>query len=97
MNPIQHLRRFAAVVAGLAAALVAFATPAFAVNHPLPIDPGTGSGTYPPPVPVVHTVIVGGMPGWQIALIAAGAALAAAALLFARARSGQPRPATATA
>jgi hypothetical protein len=45
MNPIQHLRRFAVVVAGLAAALVAFATPAFAVNYPLPIDPGTGSGT----------------------------------------------------
>jgi hypothetical protein len=28
----------------------------------------------------VHTVVVGGMPGWQIALIAAGAALVAAAL-----------------
>jgi hypothetical protein len=26
----------------------------------------------------VHTVVVGGMPGWQIALIAAAAALAAA-------------------
>jgi hypothetical protein len=48
---------------------------------------------------VVHTVIVGGMPGWQIALIAAGAALVAAtaALLFARARSGQRGPAPATA
>ena len=35
MNPIQHLRRFAAVVAGLAAALVAFgATPAFASLPP---------------------------------------------------------------
>jgi hypothetical protein len=28
----------------------------------------------------VHTVVVGGMPGWQITLIAAGAALATAAL-----------------
>ena len=41
-----------------------------------------------PPVPPVHqpvhvpvqTVVVGGMPGWQIALIATGAALLAAAL-----------------
>jgi LPS O-antigen subunit length determinant protein (WzzB/FepE family) len=29
---------------------------------------------------VTRTVVVGGMPGWQIALIAAGAALLAAAL-----------------
>jgi hypothetical protein len=28
----------------------------------------------------VHTVVAGGMPGWQIILIAAGAALAAAAV-----------------
>ena len=33
----------------------------------------------PGPVPV-HTVVVGGMPGWQIALIAAAATLAVAAL-----------------
>jgi hypothetical protein len=33
-----------------------------------------------PPLPVqLHTVVVGGMPGWQIARIAAGAALLAAA------------------
>jgi hypothetical protein len=29
---------------------------------------------------VTHTVVVGGMPSWQIALIAAGAALLAGAL-----------------
>jgi hypothetical protein len=99
MNTIRHIRRFAVVLAGLAAAVVAFATPAFAVNYPLPIDPGTSGGTSTAPAPVVHTVIVGGMPGWQIALIAAGAALVAAtaALLFERARSGQHKPATATA
>ena len=40
---------------------------------------------------MVHTVVVGGMPGWQIALIAAGAAFAAAiaAVLLDRARSGR--------
>jgi hypothetical protein len=84
MNPLKHIRRFAAALAGLAGALVAFgATPAFAMHVP---PPGSGSGvttspvgTTPPPVEV-HTVVVGGMPGWQIALIAAGAALVAAVL-----------------
>jgi hypothetical protein len=33
-----------------------------------------------PPLPQVHTVVIGGTPGWQIALIAAGAALLAAIL-----------------
>lgn len=84
MNPLKRIRRFAAVLAGLAGALVAFgATPAFAMHEP---PPGTGSGittspvgTTTPPVEV-HTVVVGGMPGWQITLIAAGAALLAAVL-----------------
>jgi len=43
----------------------ALATPATA--DPYPAD-------YVPP-PVVHTVVGGGMPGWQIALIVAGAAM----------------------
>lgn len=98
---IHHLRRALAVLAGLAAALVAaVAGPAtaFAVNYPLPANRGARGSTYAPP-PVVHTVIVGGMPGWQIALIAVGAGLlaATAALLFARARTGQRKPAPATA
>jgi hypothetical protein len=44
-----------------------------------------------PPVSHIHTVIVGGMPGWQIALIAAGAAILAAALavILDRARAGR--------
>jgi hypothetical protein len=45
----------------------------------------------------VHTVIIGGMPGWQIALIAVAAAVvaAAAAVLLDRARAArrhQPAP-----
>ena len=50
------------------------------------------------PVPV-HTVVVGGMPGWQIALIAAASALIAAmvAVLADRARSTRRQPATAAA
>ncbi len=45
----------------------------------------------PPAPPPVHTVIAGGMPGWQITLIAAGAALATAAVavLLDRARAAR--------
>jgi len=82
MNPIRHIRRIAAVLAGLAAALLALGvTPAFAR-----VMPPEGGGSAPPaPVPapvrtVTHTVVVSGIPGWQIALIAVGAALLAAAL-----------------
>jgi hypothetical protein len=48
--------------------------------------------------PAVHAVNAGGMPGWQITLIAVGAALAAAALavLIDRAWAARRR-ATATA
>jgi hypothetical protein len=99
MNPIQHLRRFAAVVTGLAAALVAFATPAFAS---LPPGHGGPAGhAVPPPAgpPVVHTVVTGGTPGWAIALIAIGAALLAAtlAVLVERTRTSRRKPVTATA
>jgi hypothetical protein len=46
----------------------------------------------------VRTVVLGGMPGWQIALIAIGAALAAAAaaVLLDRARAGRRRLAATT-
>ena len=78
MNPIRHIRRALAVLAGLTAAVLAVgATPAFARLEP---DPGAGY-VAPTSVPAqVHTIVVGGMPGWQIALIAVGAALLAAAL-----------------
>jgi hypothetical protein len=67
MNPLKRIRRFATTLAGLAGALVAFgATPAFATRVP---PPGGPAGTVQPPPPA-HTVVVGGMPGWQIALIA---------------------------
>jgi hypothetical protein len=101
MNPIRRIRRFAAVLAGLAAALVAFgATPAFAMRVP---PPGSGDTTSPsgaitPPVEV-HTVVVGGMPGWQIALIAVVAAVLAAtlAVLLDRARTARRKAIAATA
>jgi hypothetical protein len=97
MNPIRHIRRFAAVVVGLAAAVL-MATPAFARVEP---DPGAGY-VAPASVPAqvqVHTIVAGGMPGWQIALIAVGAALLAAALavLADRGLAARRRAAIATA
>jgi hypothetical protein len=104
MNPIRRIRRIATVLAG---ALLAFAaaSPAAFARIPLPGGlPGRPAELAPvPPVPpvsaVTRIVVVGGMPGWQIALIAAGAALlaAAAAVLADRALAGRRKPATAAA
>jgi hypothetical protein len=77
---MNHIRRILAALATLAGALVAAtaaAPAALAVHVPPPGGAGPAQTAPPPPV---HTVVVGGMPGWQIALIATGAALAAAAL-----------------
>jgi hypothetical protein len=78
MNPTRHIRRALAVLAGLTAAVLALgAAPAFARLQP----PDPAGYVAPAPVPAqVRTIVVGGMPGWQIALIAVGAALLAAAL-----------------
>jgi hypothetical protein len=85
MNLIRHARRLAAALAGLACALLAFtgaALAALASGQPPrppawpPLPPGWNKH---PPLPVqVRTVVIGGMPGWQIALIAAATALVAA-------------------
>jgi len=78
MNRMSSIRRFAAALAGLAATLMALgaaAPAALAVNVPPPAESGGGSA---PSAQV--SVVAGGMPGWQIALIAIGAALLAATL-----------------
>jgi len=108
MNRIRHIRRVAAVLTGLAGALLAFAGAAPAAlarpapPHPPgwpPLPPGWNKH---PPLPAshisqAHTVVVGGMPGWQIALIAAGAALlaATAAVVVYRGWVGRRNPVTA--
>jgi len=100
MNGIRHIRRLAGVLAGLAGVLLAFgATPAFAsVPHP---GPGGAPGELPPVFPApIHTVTLvtgGGMPGWQITLIAIGAALlaATAAVILDRARATRRNAVTA--
>jgi hypothetical protein len=91
MNPTRIIRRLAIALAGLAAPVVAFVAAgpaAFAMNVPPPgVGPQERLG--PPPV---HQAAAG-MPGWQIALITIGAALAAIvlALLLERARAARQR------
>jgi hypothetical protein len=60
----------------LGSALLAAAPAAFA----LPAPPACGGGGTVAPPPPVQTVVVGGMPGWQTALIAIRAAAPAAAV-----------------
>jgi hypothetical protein len=88
LRPAGFLGRAATIVLGGMLALTAASPAAFAMNEPMPGGGGTPAGNVPP---VVHTVTVGGTPGWQIALLAAGAAIVAAfiAILLDRARSAR--------
>jgi hypothetical protein len=100
MNPIGHIRRIAAVLAGLAAALMALGvTPAFAKVQPEPGGAGVAPVPSAQPSVQVHTVVAGGMPAWQVILIAVAAALlaAAVAVLADRARASRRRATTAVA
>jgi hypothetical protein len=106
MYPIRTIRRLAAALAGLTGALLAFAAAApaaFAMRVPPPGGSATiapppkppGWNKHPPlPGPVhVHAALAGGTPGWQIILIAVGAALLAAtlAVLAGRMRAARRR------
>src|SRR6516225_11554867 len=88
---MNRIRRLAAILAGLAGALLAVAAvaPAALAGPFPPRPPGWDKHPPPPPGAGIHVVVVGGMPGWQIALIAIGAALlaATAAVLLDRARA----------
>ena len=85
MNRIPRIRRSLAVLAGLAGAVLALAGAAPAFARILP-PPGGSDGSSAPAS--VQVITVGGMPGWQIALIALGTALVAAvtAVILDRAR-----------
>ena len=75
-----RLRRLATVLAAVICGLLASAAAVPAAFARMEPDPGAGY-VAPASVPAqVRTIVAGGMPGWQITLIAAGAALAAAAL-----------------
>jgi hypothetical protein len=90
MNPIRAIRRLTGTLAGVAVAFVAVpaalasASPGQAralswADPPLP----PGWNKHPPLPAHVHALAAGGLPGWQITLIAAVSLLAAAALMVA--------------
>ncbi len=85
MNPIRRIYRSAALAAGLALTLLVSGTLSPAANAIIVPAPAAGPANVAPPV---QTIAAGGMPGWQITLIAAGAAIVAAvaAVLLDRAR-----------
>ena len=94
MRTIKSLSRLGVVLASLAVVAVGFASGASASTAMIPGGGGGGSAPDPGPVTVVHTVVVGGMPGWQITLIAvvAGLVTACAAVLVERTRIARRRP-----
>src|SRR4051812_45418593 len=72
-----RLRRITAALAVAAGGVLAWAAAVPAASAS--IIPVPGDGPYGPvPAPVVRVITAGGMPGWQITLIAVAAALAAA-------------------
>lgn len=78
---MNRIRRITVLLAGLTATLLTFAPAAFATRVPAPGGLGGHPVKHPPIIPArIHTVVLGGMPGWQITLIAAGTALLAAVL-----------------
>jgi hypothetical protein len=94
-----RLRRLAGVLAAVTCGLLASAAAvpaAFALVLP-PGGQGGTTGVAPVPAATVRVITAGGMAGWQVTLIALGAALlaAAAAVLLDRARAAR-RTASAT-
>jgi hypothetical protein len=86
----------AAVISGLLASAVAATA---AVANPIPIGDGDTSPILPVSHGTVRVISAGGMAGWQVALIAVGAALAAAAaaVLLDRKLAGRRSATAATA
>jgi hypothetical protein len=95
MKRVHRIRRSLVLLAGLTGSLLALAgtAPAFAMILPPPPGGSDGSSA---PAPV-QVIVQGGMPGWQIALIALGAALVAAVAAVLLARAWLTRRVTATA
>jgi hypothetical protein len=91
MNPIHRIRSAIRLLAALASALLVFGAAAPALATSLRPPPGSQQPPPAPPLTRIHPVVTGGMPGWQITLIAVAAALAAAtlAVLLDRARAAR--------
>src|SRR5690242_2829503 len=98
MHIIKSLSRLGVVLTTLAVIALTLVGRASAASAMVPRSGGSGgNGHMPITPPAVHTVVVGGMPGWQIAAIAIAAALVAAvaAVLLDRSRSVRRLPVTA--
>ena len=93
MTTIRQIFRPATRVAAAAAALVGGIIGAPAAFASLVPPPGTGDPSAPAALVPVHTVTVGGTPGWQIALFMVAAAVLAAtvAVLMDRMRTAWRR------
>jgi len=94
LNIHPRLRRIAAVLSVAAAGVLAWAAAVPAASAAVIPVPGPGAGYGPAPAAqggTIQVITAGGMPGWQITLIAVAAALAAAtAAIFAdRARASR--------
>jgi hypothetical protein len=91
LHPTVRLRRIAAALAAMTAGLLAWAAavPAASAAPNLIPDPGGAPAPATPPAAPVQMITAGGMPGWQITLIAVAAALVAAtaAVFLDRARA----------
>jgi hypothetical protein len=90
MNRIRTIYRLAGILAGLGGTLLAISatSPAALAARTPPFGGLIERGPAPPPV---HVIVTSGMPGWQITLIAAGAAVltATAAVILDRARAAR--------
>jgi hypothetical protein len=99
MHIIKSLSRLGVVLTTLGVVALGFVVRASAASAMVPRSGGGagGNGHIPITPPAVHTVVVGGMPGWQIAAIAVVAALVAAvaAVLLDRSRPVRRVPVTA--
>ena len=90
-----RLRRITAALAAVTGALLAWAAAVPAASAA--IIPVPGDGPYGPvPAATVRVIAAGGMPGWQITLIAVAAGLVAAtaAVVLDRARASRRAAAT---
>jgi hypothetical protein len=96
MKPIRYVRRSFSIVVAICSGVFGvtlFAPPALAFAT-IPPPGGAAPTLLPHRYPtVVHSVVAGGMAGWQITLIGMGAALLAAmvAVLTDRARAAHRR------
>src|SRR5215469_13632511 len=111
MNLTPAIGRLAGILAGLAGAAAAVAVGVPAALAPTlpgrtwllswpdpPLPPGWNKHPPLPDPARLHAALAGGMPGWQITLIAAAAILAAAAaVLLARTRAARRRAAASPA